>query len=297
MSEPAPVIVNPGARGARAGGRVAVLRALNPSPRVLETRAAGDARAMARELAERGAPLIVAAGGDGTVNEVVNGIADAGAADRVALGVLPMGTMNVFAAELRLPANRLEDCWRLILNGVPREIDLWRVNGVCFVQLAGAGMDAAIIRETTWERKRRFGALSYVMSGLRQMRRRAPLLTVTAPDRPPLAGTAVLAGNGRLYGGPFPLFPGATFTDGLLDVVVVHGQSWLHFLALGRALLSGRYTGAGRLATYFQTGSLTVEGAEPVPCEADGELAGTASPVRLERAGTLRVIGGEGAPG
>lgn len=284
-----PVIVNPGARSARAGLRMDDLRALSPRVDLRETKGAGDACRLAAALAREGAPLIVAAGGDGTVNEVVNGIVTAGAEDRTVLGVLPTGTMNVFAAELGVCAARLEDGWKAITSGYVREVDLWRLNGSCFVQLAGVGMDAAIIRETTWESKKRFGPLSYIMSGLKLLGRHAPAMSVQAEGLEPVTGTVVLIGNGRNYGGPFPLFPRAVAGDGLLDVVVMPRHGWRDFYAVGRAIMSGHYA-PQRGVHYFQTAALRVEAAEEVSFEVDGEWAGAASVLEFARHGRLRVM-------
>lgn len=284
-----PVIMNPNARSARAGGRREDIRSLSPLVRLHETTATGDACRIAEELARAGAPLVVAAGGDGTVNEVVNGIAKAGAAGRTALGVLPAGTMNVFAAELGLPASRLDACWRIIEQGQRRRVDLWRIQDTRFIQLAGAGMDAAIIRETTWKLKKQFGPLSYVISGIRLLLRQAPLMTVHAEGRPPVQGTVVLMGNGRRYGGPFRLFPAALPGDGLLDVMVMRRHGLREFFAVAKGLISGRY-GLGGEVTYFQTAALRIESAEPLPYEADGELAGHCPAMAVQRDGSLEVM-------
>ena len=96
---------------------------------------------------------IAAAGGDGTINEVVNGIADAGLERGVALGILPSGTMNVLSRELGLPGRNLEECWKLIENGEASSVDLWRADDQYFVQVAGVGLDADIIANTSWEEK------------------------------------------------------------------------------------------------------------------------------------------------
>jgi YegS/Rv2252/BmrU family lipid kinase len=289
------VIVNPGARSARAGLRLNDIRALSPQVEMRETGGIGDASRLAEELARAGAPLIVAAGGDGTVNEVVTGIVRAGALGRTVLGVLPTGTMNVFAAELGLPAARLDECWQAITGGLAREVDLWRLNDTYFVQLAGVGFDAAIIRETSWESKKRFGPLSYLMSGWKVLGRRATVMSVQAAGREAVSGTVVLIGNGRHYGGPFPLFPHALPGDGLLDVVVMPGQGWQHFYAVGRALLSGHYA-AKRGVHYFQTDQLRVDAADAVPYEVDGELAGAASVLDFSKHGRLTVMGARPGP-
>lgn len=284
-----PVIVNPGARSAKAGGRMDDIRSLSARVDLLETKGMGDAAQLAEALARDGASLIVAAGGDGTVNEVVNGIVRAGAQDRTVLGVLPTGTMNVFAGELGLACARLDECWQAITEGQPRTVDLWQMNDTFFVQLAGVGMDAAIIRGTTWEAKKRWGPLSYILSGLKLRRLPAPMLTVTAPGHEPMRGTLVLLGNGRHYGGPFPLFPQAVAGDGLLDVLVMPQLGLRDFYAVGRGMCSGHYA-AGRGVRYFQTTGLRVTADEPVAYEADGELAGEAPVLDFVRHGSLRAM-------
>lgn len=284
-----PVIINPGARSARAGGRLDAIQALSSRVQLHGTQGAGDAGRMAEEMARAGAPLIVAAGGDGTVNEVVNGIVKAGAADRTRLGVLPTGTMNVFAAELGMAAARLDECWRAITSGRPRRVDLWELNGVRFVQLAGVGMDAAIIQATTWESKKKYGPVSYLMSGWRLLGGRGIELTVAAQGGPEVKGTVVLVGNGRNYGGPFPMFPNAVAGDGLLDVVVMPRHGLREFYAVGRAMLSGRYA-PSRGVHYFQTTGLKVTAAEPVAFEVDGELAGASDVLEFAHAGSVTVM-------
>ena len=288
-TQPIPVIVNPGARGATAGRCVDLIRGFSPRIVLHETRAAGDARRLAETLALDAAPLLGAAAGDGTVNEVVQGIAQAGAAAHTTMGVLPTGTMNVFAAELGLPSGQLGQCWRAIAEGQARSVDLWDLNGRCFVQLAGIGLDAAIIAETTWEAKKRYGPLSYVLAGLKVLRRPAPMLQVEAPGHLPRRGTAVLIGSGRRYGGPFPLFPQALLSDGLIDVVVMPRHGWSDFYAIGRALLSGRYA-AHRAVSYFQTARLSVLAEQDVPYEVDGEWVGTSRTLHLSRRGSLQVM-------
>src|SRR6476619_5857800 len=105
---------------------------------------AGDAEMLARRAVEEGFGRVVAAGGDGTVNHVANGIAGSDAA----LGILPMGTINVFAMELGLPANDLERCWEIIQAGNIRLVDLPSANGKYFVQLGGIGLDAQAVKDT-----------------------------------------------------------------------------------------------------------------------------------------------------
>jgi len=267
-----------------------MIRSLSPRIVIYATTGPGDARRFALELARAGAPVVVAAGGDGTVNEVVNGIALAGPGCGTSLGILPSGTMNVFANDLGLPASRLDDCWALIEAGRTRSIDLWQANEEYFAQLAGVGLDATVIAETTWERKKKLGPLSYVLSMLSVMRRGTPLLDVAAPGQAPLRGRLVLVGNGVHYGGPFRVFPDASFTDGLLDVVVVENPGLLSTARMSLAAMRRRYPANTPGLSYFQTAELTVSSAAPVPIQADGDLCGS-TPVKFRQAPfPLRVI-------
>ncbi len=281
--EKIPVILNPSARSARAGDRVQSIRALSPRVEIHATTGPGDAKKFARELALAGAPVVVAVGGDGTVNEVLNGIAQAGPQTGTALGILPAGTMNVFANDLGLPASRPDECWNLIETGRTRSIDLWLANDEYFAQLAGAGMDASVIAETTWARKKQFGPMSYVMSMLQVLRRGSPVLKVIAPGREPIEGKVLLVGNGVHYGGPFRLFPQASFTDGLLDVIVMKSHSLLNIARLSMFAATGKYSPKHREITYFQTHELDITCDESVPVQVDGELCGT-TPVKFRQA-------------
>lgn len=269
-----------------------MIQSLSPRIAIYATTGPGDARRYAEELARSGAPVVVAAGGDGTVNEVVNGIALAGPACGTALGILPSGTMNVFANDLGLPASRLDECWTLIEAGRTRSIDLWLANKEYFAQLAGVGLDATVIAETTWESKKKLGPFSYVLSMVRVMRRGTPILEVTAPGRPVMKGRLVLVGNGTHYGGPFRVFPDASFTDGLLDVVVVENPGVLSTARMSLAAMRNRYQPNTPGLSYFQTTELTVTTPEgvSVPVQADGDLCG-ATPVHFRQAAfPLRVI-------
>jgi diacylglycerol kinase (ATP) len=248
MSDDIPVIVNPAARGARAANRLGQVRALSPRLRICETRAAGDARQIARDLALAGAPLIVAAGGDGD----------------------------------------LAACWQRIEAGRIREIDLWQLGTASFMQLAGAGLDAAIIQATTWQEKKKWGPLSYVFAGLRILRGEAPRLTVYAPGRKPIEGVLVLMGNGERYGGPFRLFRDARLDDGLLDVLVFHEGGYSAIFNFFRTALFGA-SPHGWSLSHFQTTEIEITGTH-IATEVDGEIVGTA-PVSCRRAEhRLRVI-------
>jgi diacylglycerol kinase (ATP) len=154
----------------------------------------GAAEVLARQAVRDGFGKIVAAGGDGTVNEVVNGLAGS----NVALGLLPIGTVNVFAMEIGLPSHNLELCWDVIQGENMRLIDLPSANGKCFVQLAGVGLDAQVVKETSLAFKRSFGPLSYLISAAQIAARQPPKLSIESENAPIEEGSFVLIGKGRL---------------------------------------------------------------------------------------------------
>lgn len=288
MPERIPVILNPAARSTQAAARENAIRSLSPAPELVLTSGPGQATELAEKLAREGHPLIVAAGGDGTMNEVLQGICRVNAErpsgeKHTALGVLPVGTMNVFSLELGLPSQDITACWRQISSGDRKEIDLWMANQQYFVQLAGVGFDAEIIQETSWESKKRFGPLSYVMSAAQVLTRKPPLLSVHVEGRPALHGSVVLVGAGRHYGGPVPVFPKASNQDGLLDVLIFRGLGGWEFAQMLRAILEGGYEPAEDI-DYLQLRDFTVTAEPQAPLEVDGELAGEGTPVLFQPA-------------
>ncbi len=286
---PIPVIMNPAARSAKAASLETVIRQLSPAPELHLTKGPGDAAVIAERLASEGHELVVAAGGDGTMNEVLQGICRANARRKpgerhTALGVLPLGTMNVFSVELKLPGKDIDACWRCITAGTRSEIDLWMANEHYFVQLGGVGLDAQIVQETSWEQKKKYGPLSYVMSAMNVLMRPPPTLSVQIDGRSPLLGTVALIGNGRHYGGPFPLFRDAANTDGKLDLIIFRGLGGMEFLQLLRGMLLDGYTECEYL-DYIQTGAFTVTSDHgELPVELDGELTDLSAPLIFRRA-------------
>jgi len=273
------IILNPAARGERAGVLKEKIEALSIQCVVRTTSQPGDACAMAAEGVKDGFRTIVAAGGDGTVNEVVNGIAGG----PVALGILPVGTMNVFAAELGIPSGDLGKAWDVITRGHVRHLDLPKANGAYFVQLAGIGLDAEVVRRTAPESKKALGPISYVISLAQAAAEPPPRLEIVPDDSRERTGTFVLVGNGRLYGGPFTLFKDARLDDGLLDVLVFQGQGHWDVVRYLQAIAFGSHVELEDVE-YFQTSGITVRSSTEVPYELDGELSGLL-PCRFEVAG------------
>ncbi len=258
------VILNPAARSERAKHTWKKIERF-PHCTLRTTSAPGDARAAAERAVGEGFTTIVAAGGDGTINEVVNGMAGSD----VALGILPVGTMNVFAAELGLPGG-LDEAWAVIRAGHTRRIDLARANTRYFVQLAGVGLDAQVVEETSWNFKKNFGPLSYVISAAQIASRKPPRLVVEA-DGTEREGSFILIGNGRYYGGPVAVFKDARIDDGKLDVLIFKNLGYLDIARYLGTIFMGKHTGLSDVE-YFQTKKAMVRSAEDVPVEVDGEV-------------------------
>lgn len=260
------IILNPAARSTRAAGESDRVGALAGDADLAFTTGPGSARALAAGAVAQGYDTVVAAGGDGTVNEIVNGLAGSD----LALGVLPVGTMNVFAAELGLPTN-LTHAWEVIRRGHTRAIDLAKANEQYFVQLAGVGLDAQVVKETSWAMKRNLGPLSYVVSAAQVAARKPPRLVVQC-DCQTIEGCFVLIGNGRYYGGPVTLFQEARVDDGLLDALVFQKMSYLDIIRYLGNILMGSHTDLPDVI-YCQARKIEVTSDEAVPVEVDGELA------------------------
>ena len=279
------VILNPAAHGERAQRRRARVESLARDSVICATSRSGEAEGIARRAAQEGFEKIVAAGGDGTINEVVNGLAGSHAK----LGLLPIGTMNVFATELGLPAHDLELCWKIIQNENTRLVDLLSANGKYFVQLAGVGLDAQVVKETSSKLRRNFGPLSYLISAAQIAARQPPRLFIESEDASIDEGSFVLIGNGRLYGGPFPFFKHAMFDDGLFDVVVFKRLGYLEIIKYLQDVVFSSDIRVPEIE-YFQTRRLRVDSDQSVPVELDGELVGNCPVEFSVRERSLRVL-------
>jgi diacylglycerol kinase (ATP) len=235
------------------------------------------------ELAEHLAPdadIVVAIGGDGTVNEVVNGIAAAKgrAGDtwrRPRFGVVPAGTVNVFALDLGLPFQVDRAC-DVIAAGKTMGMDLGVVNGHRFVLMMGAGIDALTIRNIDLQAKRRFRELAFVGTGIRAGMAQRPLAFLVRTNGAEYEATFFVAGNSRYYGGRFGVTPSADLTDGLLDLVLFTGTSRAALAAFWLGVPSGLHVHS-RNVLYLRSDRAEVlpfGGGEPIWYQTDGELAG-----------------------
>lgn len=284
-----PLIFNPRARSQKGARTRQFLMQHANRFALYATNTGAEAVELAKRFADDGEPVVIAAGGDGTLNAVVSGLAGS----RSALGVIPAGTMNVFARELGIPPNNLEKALEVIEQGLIREVDLFSANGAPFVQMAGVGFDAMVIEETTWESKKMLGPLAYLLSAVKLLGDKPPKIEVTTKEGRKETGVAVLCGNGSLYGGQFKLFRNASNEDSMLDVIVFKEAGYrlvldsLHGIARGGIDLAGS-------TSYFQSECLMVKSDREVPVEIDGELLGRFEEISFcETSSHLRVLAPE----
>jgi diacylglycerol kinase (ATP) len=274
------VIFNPMAKGSKARRLRAALDEIGLESSLKMTRCAGDARVLAAEAVREGFSHVVAAGGDGTLNEVLNGLGDVpDGFEKAALGLLPLGTVNVYARELGIPIE-LEKAWRVVTAGKERSLDLALAEFPSgkvlqrrrFAQLAGAGLDARAIELVDWNLKKRFGPLAYIYAGLKALCERRPLIKAVC-GKQTLEGQLVLIGNGRLYGGDFKTFEDAAMDDGLLDVCVFPKVNFLTLLRCAWPLLISHRLPPS-VVRRFQATEFALSSSDAVAFELEGELAG-----------------------
>jgi diacylglycerol kinase (ATP) len=234
----------------------------------------GDAgRAAAMAVAD-GCESIFVAGGDGTLNEVMNGLATARALDRVVIGVIPLGTGNDFAAGLGLPPGP-EEALDVLLAGRELAVDLGEVNGRIFVNSSGGGFMAEVSVAVTPELKTIAGRLAYLIGGAQTLFEFEPVgATVTMqPGSLTISRSLYTFAvcNSRMVAGGRLIAPDALIDDGLLDVCLMEGMSALEFVALARKVADGAHVQDPRVL-YYQVESVRIELERDVHVNTDGEV-------------------------
>ncbi|MBX3744253.1 MAG: diacylglycerol kinase family lipid kinase [Verrucomicrobiae bacterium] len=275
------VIFNPAAGGNRARPFRQFLHTLPAPAELRPTTGPGSARLLARLALDAGFTTLVAAGGDGTVFEVLNGIADVpdGLA-RATLGILPLGTANILAHELRLPLHPAR-AWNLLQQGTPRPVDVGLAEfqdpglqpaRAHFLAVAGAGLDARAVLEVDPRLKRRLGKLAYVAAAWRAWRRHSDL--VECPSwNPPARGPLLLAGNGRHYAGAIPVFEDGALDSGFLHARLVPAITPGLLLRALVAYLTRRWLPSPHLLA-ARIRHLELQAPRPTPLQLDGEWVG-----------------------
>jgi diacylglycerol kinase (ATP) len=241
---------------------------------IVMTAGDGDAERAAKMAAADGCQALFVAGGDGTLNEAMNGLAAAGALSAVVVGIVPFGTGNDFAAALGIPLE-VEPALDLLLEGRELEVDLGEVNGRVFVNTSGGGFIAEVSAAVTPQLKTIAGRLAYLIGGAQVLFDFEPVgaaVTITPGPRSttrPLYAFAVC--NSRLIAGGRLIAPDAVIDDGLLDVCLIEAMSALEFVALARKVADGDHVKDPRVL-YYQAQSVRIELDRAVHVNTDGEV-------------------------
>jgi YegS/Rv2252/BmrU family lipid kinase len=270
------IVCNPNAGKRAAGGSLRgvmeVLEQAGWSIDVNVTAGPGDATRIAREAVANGMDAVLAAGGDGTINEVIQSLVGTD----TALGYLPFGTVNIWARELAMPLVP-ERAAEAISTGRIETVDLGRANERYFLLMAGLGFDGEVVRRAhQFERyKSRLGILPYVAAGVSTatLYRGADLELRYDGIIRRVQALMLVVGNTRLYGGRFHLTPRAVANDGLLDLCIVKGKGPLDLARQSLPLLlSGSVTYSD--VETLRIRDVVIRADEAVPYQLDGELCG-----------------------
>ena len=233
-----------------------------------ESKKAGGAGEIARELTEKGENDIIVLGGDGTLNEVLNGISDPSVCR---LGLIPSGTGNDFAACMGIP-NDAEKATLKILNGEAKPIDYIDVSGMRSINVTGVGIDVEVLLRG--QKGKLKGKLKYLKNLLACVFKYKGISVEVESDGVKETHSALLAAacNGKMFGGGIRICPEADPMDGKIDVVVVDciGSAWkiLHAFVV---LMSGKILKYSK-TTHFRCESVRFRTPTPCACQLDGEV-------------------------
>ncbi len=292
------VIYNPTAgrrRAHRLWNVLDVLGAHGVRLEVAETRGAGHARSLAREAARCGIPRVVAAGGDGTIAEVADGMAGSA----TILGIIPLGTANVLARELRLGFAAGDIAATLVSD---RIMTLWpglartEAGSRLFVQMLGIGFDAHVVHHVSRPVKRLIGRGAYVVQTLRELPRYAFETMQVRIDGVMYEAASVIVSKGTLYGGPYMLAPDATPSSPGFSVVLFERAGVRAALLAGAALplnLMTRLPGVIRL----RGSEIVFPGLDRLPAQSDGDAAGCTPMHVTDAASPISVVIGSSVRG
>ena len=234
---------------------------------------AGDAARYAAAATKEGLDVVLAAGGDGTINEVASGVLSVDASPSTALAVIPYGTANDFATGIGVLKGDPLKALKLAAEGVATPIDVGKVNDRIFVNVTSGGFGAEVTANTPPQMKKALGGAAYSLMGLVTAAKMNPYeCRFTTPDGTDREGLLLImaVGNSRQCGGGYQVTPKALLNDGLLDVVVVHDADVQQFgLVLNELLNLTAKT--NRFITYEQVPEFTLESTRQLQLNLDGE--------------------------
>lgn len=292
------VILNPNAGTALAQEQLAEHLQRLPGLTIAETKEPGDARRLAAKAAHDGCDVVVAAGGDGTINEVLNGLAaDFG---RAAFGILPLGTANDFARTINVPAD-VPAAVDILLDGQREQVDLICYTGEeirYFINASAGGFSGLVNEALTDEMKQNWGPLAYLRSAAGVLPNLTDYRTFIACDDEPeekLQLYNMVVANARYVAGGVPIAPEAQLNDGLADVVLVPAASMLELAVLGPQILLGSHL-TSELVLFRRARKISVRSEPGMWFNVDGELIGNVPATFEVLPRVLKLVVGPPAP-
>jgi diacylglycerol kinase (ATP) len=266
------------------------LRSRGYNVEVLLTRKKGDAESFAKKALEKSPSLIIAAGGDGTFNEVINGIAGS----EIPMAILPFGTTNVLAKELGIPEN-INGAMELAINCTPKTVSLGKIvlgssagaKGCYFCLMAGIGFDGEAVLGINATLKRISGKGSYIYSGIKTLFRFHPAELTFRIDGKTYSGYSAIIGKAAKYGGNFKITPDASLVDPALYVCLFKGKKRLDILKYVLGVTTGSHL-RFKDVEYTKARSIEIDGSAHI--QIDGDYFGMA-PAKVEVVpDTLRLV-------
>lgn len=239
-----------------------------------------DLTKLARQAADRGHDVVVAAGGDGTVSFIADGLVGTPAR----LGIVPLGTTNVLARELGIPVDLDAACALLAGPNATAEIDAMRLGGRNYFTQIGVGVDALMIRDTSTESKKRFGQLAYLATAAKRLVRFRPRRFTVSADGArtrPRASQILLANSGTLGTTDLRWGPDVRIDDGRIDVCIIRAQSLLDYAGVAWKMLRRRPHEHRKIDYLIAERVVAIHSDRPLPVQADGEIAGE-TPIEVE---------------
>lgn len=222
--------------------------------------------------------LIIVAGGDGTVNEVINGIGNS----NTTLAIIPFGSTNVLALELGIPFN-VKKASELITQGKKIKMDLGYAKtsqeGRYFSMMLGVGFDASLIKGISSKFKRNWGRMAYPLAGIKNLFK-YKWHNIHVKHKIHSVGYFVIISNSKSYGGEYHIADKASTTDGLLDLVIINRQNWWKIIKIISSFSSGKLNKFLK-GEYYQTKEAHIYSRKKMLVQVDGELIGSA-PVKVK---------------
>ena len=282
------LIVNPiaGNKALRSIKKIEDLLRKKASVKTFITEKKGDAESFARESSlefnsklktQNSKLLVIVAGGDGTFNEVINGMLSsqesAAKKKTVPLAFIPLGTTNVLAKELNIPED-VEKAVHLALTGTDKKISLGRINGRYFALMAGIGFDGETVFSAKNSIKKISGKGAYILSGINTLiKYNPPLIKIKTPEGTFTGYTAVV-GKAKCYGGNFHITPEASLTEPLLDLCLFKGKTRKDLIRFISGVIRKRHLNF-KDVFYGKFSELEITSNEKVHVQIDGDYFGT----------------------